>query len=205
MKSMTRHCQQTITFRVDVFVRLEVIRTEKHQTKYHSLQSYQNAKSFGNYVRAWQQLLMFFTRTQNSKARQRQSETWNMSTYRFTKNQRQAWRSLNSAIQEVEKHTQIARGHSRFTSAFDTTSESIADNSSLSDLQRLCLKFCISLLDQQITRHEYDSPLICALAVLGIKQDRWMGPDRYPPILSAMIKISRMMVMQQAWKQCDHA
>ena len=52
MKSLTRHNQQIIIFRVDYFVRIETIRIEKHQIKYHSLQSYQNVKSFENYVRA---------------------------------------------------------------------------------------------------------------------------------------------------------
>ncbi|KAK1920515.1 hypothetical protein P3342_008276 [Pyrenophora teres f. teres] len=44
---------------------------------------------------------------------------------------------------------------------------------------------------------EYDSPLVCALAVLGVKKDGWKGPEQYPPILSAVIKIARFMVVQK--------
>ena len=165
-------------------------------------------------------MLMFFTRIKDSKARQRQSDPWKMLKYRFTKDQRQAWRSLNDAIQvEVENASQIARedqssvarGERRFNSAFNiideasTDEESTAKDSPLNVLEALCLKFCISLLDQQITRHEYDNPLMCALAVLEIDQDRWMGSNRYSPILFVMIKVSRMMVVQQAWKLSDHA
>jgi hypothetical protein len=40
--------------------------------------------------------------------------------------------------------------------------------------------------------------LVCALAVLGVKEDEWMGLDQYPPILSGMIKVSRFIVVQQA-------
>ena len=187
MESMARHCQQTITFRVGVFVRLKVIRTKKHQTKYHPLQPYQNVKSFEDYVRAWQQVLMFFTRIKDSKARQRQSDPWKMPKYRFTKDQRQAWRSLNDAIQaKVENASQIARedqspiareerrsnSASNIIDEASTDEESTAEDSPLDVLEALCLKFCISLLDQQITRHEYDSSLVCALAVLRIDQDR---------------------------------
>ena len=40
--------------------------------------------------------------------------------------------------------------------------------------------------------------MIYALAVLGVKKDSWLGVDQYPSILSAIIKISRFMVIQFA-------
>ncbi|KAE8823008.1 hypothetical protein PTNB85_10187 [Pyrenophora teres f. teres] len=67
----------------------------------------------------------------------------------------------------------------------------------LSKIQKACLEFCIVLLNYRITRREYDSPLVCALAVLGVKKDGWKGPEQYPPILSAVIKIARFMVVQK--------
>jgi hypothetical protein len=39
---------------------------------------------------------------------------------------------------------------------------------------------------------------VCALAVLGVKEDGWKGPEQYPPILSAVIKVAWFMVVQQA-------
>jgi hypothetical protein len=60
------------------------------------------------------------------------------------------------------------------------------------------LEFCIALLNQSITRKEYDSLLVCALAVLGVKEDGWKGAEQYPPILLAVIKVARFMVVQQA-------
>jgi hypothetical protein len=38
---------------------------------------------------------------------------------------------------------------------------------------------------------------VCALAVLGVKEDGWKGAEQYPPILSAVMKIARFMVVQQ--------
>jgi hypothetical protein len=35
------------------------------------------------------------------------------------------------------------------------------------------------------------------LAVLGVKEEGWKGPEQYPPILSAVIKMARFMVVQQ--------
>ena len=60
------------------------------------------------------------------------------------------------------------------------------------------MEFCIALLKQRITRKEYDSAMVCALAVLGVKEDGWKGPESYPPVLSAVIKVARFMVVQQA-------
>ncbi|KAF2008234.1 hypothetical protein BU24DRAFT_326537, partial [Aaosphaeria arxii CBS 175.79] len=48
----------------------------------------------------------------------------------------------------------------------------------LTRIQRACLQFCIELLDHQTTQNEYESPLVCALAVLGVKEDGWKGPEQ---------------------------
>jgi hypothetical protein len=57
------------------------------------------------------------------------------------------------------------------------------------------LEFCIALLSQTVTRKEYDSLLVCALAMLGVKEDRWKGAEQYPPVLSAVIKVAQFMVV----------
>ncbi|KAM3069099.1 hypothetical protein ACMFMF_009063 [Clarireedia jacksonii] len=42
--------------------------------------------------------------------------------------------------------------------------------------------------------------LVCVLAVLGVGEEGWKGLFNYPPILSAIIKLVRFMVVQQAWQ-----
>ncbi|BCR90106.1 uncharacterized protein ACHE_51304S [Aspergillus chevalieri] len=37
----------------------------------------------------------------------------------------------------------------------------------MSPMERACLEFCIELLNQRHRAHEYESPLVCAMAVLG--------------------------------------
>jgi len=47
----------------------------------------------------------------------------------------------------------------------------------LTRIQKACLDFCIELLNQTVTQREYDSTLVCALAMLGVNEDGWKGPD----------------------------
>jgi hypothetical protein len=93
---------------------------------------------------------------------------------------------VDEAVQEME------------TEEPNTTTNAIRKPQTLTNIQKACLEFCIALLSQSITRKEYDSPLVCALAVLGVKEDGWKGAEQYPPVLSAVIKVARFKVVQQA-------
>jgi hypothetical protein len=176
------------------------------------LQPYIDKKLISEHVRLWQQMLIFFARTQREHA-------WKSPKYRFTRRQREAWEALveeakrsarGEEEQEEEEETEIDEVKDEMmaddvdevideTGAEEnTTAEGIGEPESLSGIQKVCLGFCIALLSQSITRKEYDSPLVCALAVLGVKEDSWKGPEQYPPILSAVIKVARFMVVQQA-------
>jgi hypothetical protein len=200
MAGLTRFSQASVIKRVGVFVQLEVIRTEKHQTRYQPLQPYMNKGAIVKHTRPWQQVLMFFARTQKE-------HEWKSPQYRFRRRQQEAWEALSrkaeAAAGEVEEEVD----------EMDEEEEADADEEQgrakgnqavkLSSIQKACLRFCIALLNDRITSREYDSPLVCALAVLGVKEDGWKGPEQYPPILSAMIKIARFMVVQQGLELAD--
>ena len=64
MAGLLRISQVSVIERVGVFVRLEAIRTEKHQTRYQPLQPYMDKEAIVKHTRPWQQVLMFFARTQ---------------------------------------------------------------------------------------------------------------------------------------------
>lgn len=174
---------------------MEAIRTEKHQTRYQPLQPYMDEKALGNHSRPWKQVLMFFARTQKK-------HEWKSPKYRFTSQQRKAWEELVTKAEErvgeeEQKEEQEQREEEEGQEEEETGSSDALEERELGILERACLNFCIALLDQQITRREYDSALVCALAILGVKENGWRGPDQYPPTLSAMIKIARFMVIQQ--------
>jgi hypothetical protein len=250
MDELIQNCQHSVIHHVGVFVRLEAIRTEKHQTRYHPLQPYMDTKGFAKYGRPWKQILMFIARTQ-------EAHDWRSPPYQLTATQSRAWEILvREAEKEAEKMTaqrdesgrreNINSGSSNTTnsnssSSTTTTTTTINDNNTsssspttittinsntssssnttttttttnsntinsddsntiyvITDAHKACLQFCYELLQQRITRREYDSALVYALAVLGVKSDGWMGVNQYPPILSAVIKISRFMIVQQA-------
>ncbi|KAH2644767.1 hypothetical protein KXW55_006875 [Aspergillus fumigatus] len=74
----------------------------------------------------------------------------------------------------------------------------------MTDIEKACLEFCIELLNQRHRSHEYESALVCAMAVLGQGETGWRDPESYPPILSRVIKIARFMVVQKAlWMDPD--
>ncbi|KAF7564171.1 telomere-linked helicase 1, partial [Pyrenophora tritici-repentis] len=129
---------------------------------------------------------VFFARTQKEHG-------WKSPKYRFTRRQREAWEVL------IEQAKRSIEGDEE-DEAEDMDEERRAgrgDDGRHRRGDRACLEFCIALLNHRITRREYDSPLVCALAVLGVKEDGWKGPEQYPPILSAVIKIARFMVVQK--------
>jgi hypothetical protein len=68
----------------------------------------------------------------------------------------------------------------------------------MSAIQEACLNFCVELLNMEIEFSEYESALVRALAVLGVSETGCRDPDSYPPILSAVIKCARFMVVQKA-------
>ena len=204
MDDLARISQASVINRIGVFVRLEAIRTEKHQTRYQPLQPYMDEKSIVKHARPWKQMLMFFARTQRA-------HEWKSPKYRFTRRQREAWEAVvDQAEREVEgEEMDVAENHDESDDdgeqgeADESRQEGNSQPAELSRMQKACLQFCIELLNQSITRKEYDSPLVCALAVLGVKEDGWKGPEQYPPILSAVIKVARFMVVQQALELSD--
>ncbi len=62
----------------------------------------------------------------------------------------------------------------------------------------------MELLNQSMRVHEYECALVCALSVLGVREDGWRDTEDYPPILSRMIKIARFMVVVKAMRLDPH-
>ena len=70
----------------------------------------------------------------------------------------------------------------------------------MDNIQKSLLDFCLSLLDDSTESDEIDRPLIIALAVLGVTSTGFLGPDRYPSILSAVLKIGRFFVLRTCYE-----
>jgi superfamily II DNA helicase RecQ len=215
MGGLAKFCQKTVAQKAGLFVRFEAVRSEKQQTRYVPLMAYQDYKAIGTYTRPWQRVLMFFARTRKAEARKVAPK------YRLTGRQEEAWvqfiREAKKEIREAgrePKKIDPKKKHKKRRSRDDAESEEEdqgqghpeeAEQEELTATQRACLRFCMALLDQRNIDHDYDSALVCGLAVLGVGETGWKGVDAYPPILSKLIKIARFMVVQQAFDEVQPA
>ena len=69
-------------------------------------------------------------------------------------------------------------------------------------IQRQILRLWIALLNQPLQDDEYKSVLISGLAVLGMREDEgWLDAEDYTPKYSAVIKLARLMVVQEAYER----
>ena len=76
----------------------------------------------------------------------------------------------------------------------------------MSRIQRKILRLWMALLNQPLQDHEYKSVLISGLAVLGIREDDgWLDAEDYTPKYSAVIKMARLMVIQEAYERRQEA
>lgn len=200
MTDVARISQMTVS-KSGVFIRMEAIRTEKHQNRYKPLEMYWNIDSVDQRAQSWRQLLMFFIRTQKE-------HTWKSPAYRFTQRQSIAFKRLirearklvdkkSEEGEESEESEESEEGEENVEGESDRES-SEEDEDVMTAIRTACLNFCIELLNEKIQFNEYDSALVCAMAVLGVSETGWRGPESYPPILSAVIKCARFMVFQKA-------
>jgi hypothetical protein len=93
MGGLAQFSQDSVIDQTGVFVRLESVRTEKHQTRYQPLQPDMDKNAIVEHARPWQQMLMFFARTQRG-------HEWKSPKYRFHRRQREAWEAL---VQQAQR------------------------------------------------------------------------------------------------------
>jgi hypothetical protein len=180
---------QLICTKTSHTIRTEAVRTERDRLPHQPLQAYMDADNIERHTVPWQQILMFFTRTQAA-------HEWASPNYKFTRRQRAAWNSLwklaqpgasprsaspataSSATASLDDNSEHSSEHSESDTEDQPTqriaSESLANqqNSTNSPFQLVaidlaCLNFCIELLNHRIKVEDYESALICATAVLG--------------------------------------
>jgi hypothetical protein len=73
----------------------------------------------------------------------------------------------------------------------DKEDESDKEIEFIGRIQREILRLCIELLNYPLQDNEYQSVIISALAVMGIRDDNgWLDADDYTPKYSAIIKLA---------------
>ena len=226
MDEMIRECQQTVIEYAGIFIRMEAIRTESKQTNYHPLQAYMNERAIRDYSRPWKQIIMFIERTQREhkwespryRLNRKQKSAWaelrrqaaeesvrEMDRASETNSRPGSASTRSSGGSSVEFASQV--GADRHGSGDDSGNRSDRRDDGrrpvfkkMRGLKKACLEFCIRLLDQKAQQNEYECALVYASAVLGAKSDGWKGVSEYPPILSALIKVARFMIVQYTFQ-----
>ena len=73
-------------------------------------------------------------------------------------------------------------------------------------IQREILRLCIELLNHPLQDNEYQNVIISALVVMGIRDDDgWLDAEDYTPKYSAIIKLARLMVVQEGYERRQEA
>ncbi|PKX88847.1 uncharacterized protein P174DRAFT_455125 [Aspergillus novofumigatus IBT 16806] len=153
-------------------IRVEAVWSEKGQTPYRPLLAYMDEAAVQKHA----------------------PHGWTSPKYGMTARQRQKWRQLwQLASQAVVPGDREDREDLE-----DLENPEDLEVWAMTAIEKACLEFCIELLNQRHRSHEYESALVCAMAVLGQGEAGWRDPESYPPILSCVIKVARFMVVQKA-------
>jgi RecQ family ATP-dependent DNA helicase len=136
------------------------------------------------YKEVWRQILCYLFRTQDWDDEDRPE-------YELTDRQGDTFDALTEAVEELHGLAH-RRGEGSRASPEEEEKQKRVD--------RLCLDLCIELLDHNLTHSEYESVVISALAVMGMREDGgWLGAEDYTPKYSAVIKVARMLVIQVSY------
>ncbi len=196
VQSLIQTCEDTVC-KSNISVRIQILQKDPTDKVKQPIEPYLQLKELREASRQWQQIFLFFVRVVRS-------QSWEGPAITLNENQR-------SLLQDVWQKAQDAVDDSAASDALSGRDSGLIRSPSqsasremipLSELELSCLRFSISLLDQQVRTHEYYVPLIAAMAVLGIDLETgWKGLGNYPRILSDVIQVSRYMVVQYAVEQ----
>jgi superfamily II DNA helicase RecQ len=139
--------------------------------------------TFHQYTTVWKQLLSYIWRVRERKEDQDEE----LPMFKITEQQEIAAYELERVVERVVQSQE------------QSGSEGLEEVKR--QVEKRTLQFCIALLDHQLGDDEYKSGIISGLAVLGMQEGgRWSNAKDYTPKLSAVIKLARLMVIQQAYQ-----
>jgi hypothetical protein len=177
----------------------------------------QNAATMEKYVGVWLQIVRYIWRTyqlepmpsQNS-ANQHFEESMDEDSgesdgegsragslknkrppYHLTHKQQMALEKIQLVVSQVEEDRN------------SNCSGEELDEEQEEQLKSHVLELLLALLNHKLKDNEYKSALVSATAVLGVDAENgWQRPQSYTPKLSAIVTVSRMLVLSKASKDC---
>ncbi|KAH8749813.1 hypothetical protein BGZ57DRAFT_1010455 [Hyaloscypha finlandica] len=161
----------------------EAHRKEQGKKPMKPFNSRMDKTTFRQYTLYWNQLLSYVVRTDNLYEEKRLK-------FKFTSKQQDTFDESIDAVDQVVEFQGEREGED--AQAYQELEKHV---------QNRLLQFCIALLDHHnLADNEYQSVVISGLAVLGLQEGgRWANAEDYTPKLSAVIKLARLMVIQNAY------
>jgi hypothetical protein len=165
--------------------------------------SWMDITTVRSYTHVWRQILCYIVRAEDEDPTDRPA-------YKLTPRQEIGIQDLRESIEEfrVWKGADTGgREEDEERGGRDKDGEeSNEEIKRMKKVQRHVLRFCIDLLDHPLQDNEYESAMISALAVLGMRDDEgWLDAEDYTPKYSAAIKLARLMVVQEAYERKEAA
>ncbi|KDN59860.1 hypothetical protein CSUB01_11029 [Colletotrichum sublineola] len=152
----------------------EVQRNEVHIKPRRPFDNRLEDQTWERYKGVWRKFLCIWYRTQEMADDERPP-------YRLTARQRQYWQRFKAAVQK-EGALEVGEPDDGPTEA-----------------ERAAVKVLVRVLNHPLRKGDYENVLISALAVMGIDEDGgWVKVTDYTTIYSAVIKVSRMLVVYQS-------
>ena len=148
------------------------------------------------YTEVYRQLLRYIFRTKDIQREKRPA-------YELTERQRVCIEDVRTSIEEFVWWKEEQAGDSR-SGVEEKEEEGKSDEEIewMGRIQRQILRLWIAVFNQPLQDNEYKSVLISGLAVLGLREDGgWLDAEDYTPKYSAVIKLARLMVVQEAYER----
>lgn len=134
------------------------------------LVTYLENNSLEKFKHAWCKIVIFFWHCEKSQKE-------NCPDFIFSRPQLVAW----------EHFKKLAEGNDEHNSG----------NDNMTNLQKACLDFCITLLDDKEHYSPFDCAMTVAIGAFGAASEGWQNPQTYTTYLSGWIKLGRMMLVKK--------
>jgi hypothetical protein len=156
--------------------------------------SWMDITTIQRYTHVWKQVLCYVFRAEDEDVEKRPA-------YKLRGRQQIAIQQVQAIIQEFQEWKQ-----DQPIDDANEDDESDEEIEFIGRIQREILQLCIELLNHPLQDNEYQNVIISALALMGMRDDDgWLDAEDYTPKYSAIIKLARLMVVQEGYKRRQEA
>jgi hypothetical protein len=169
--------------------------------------SWMDITTVQRYTEVWRQLLRYVFRAEDEEPDKRppyeltERQQICIEDVRASIREFQAWKQEQAPTREPDRECRQG-GTTKKRKAQEEEEESDEEIEWMRQIKRKILRLCISMLNQPLQDNEYKSVVISGIAVLGMREDEgWLDAEDYTPKYSAVIKLARLMVIQEAYEE----